>query len=352
MFGALIGAIPGIIGAVMQSNAEHDQNVMNWENLQFQKQNAQQQMDLATSGRTDVYGNKETYDPASKQWITTLTPEQKQITDALQRQQLESMTTDADRARALRAEQFARSQQAATDYGKARLDYLYGGPKSEGAYQDEAVQDALFAQQDQARQAGNQLATLAVRSGQSKDALAGIVNAVANQQGKGIGGALQQGKAAGSQKYAAETDVQNKKLDIMKYLQGVMDDVSGYTPQAYNTPAEVADLQKEQLSAISGALANQANQVGGAYKSLATSMGQSPDLTGLMDVLSKFDPSKLGGSTGNLTAPLVAPYGGGSTTDVTGTGVSDRTTNTGPYPRLRPGDYYGGQDILPMTYNF
>jgi len=336
MFGALIGAVPGIISAVLQMQAQHDANVINYENLQYQKQNAAQQYDLATSGRTDVYGNKEQYDPYTKQWKTVLTPEQQQITDALQRQQLLGLTEDANRARAVRARQDALSQQAAQDYQKARTDYLYNPPKSEGAYQDQAVTDQLFAQQDAARQAGNQLATLAVRSGQSKDALAGIVSAVANQMGKGIGTALQTGKAQGRQTFAGEQDIQNKKIDVMKYLQGVIGDVGAYKDQPFNTPADIAKLQGDQYTGISQALADAANQMSGAYKSLASSAGNSPDLSGIGDILSKFNPT---GSTGNI-ATSVQPLGTGVVPD-TSTPLSDRTTSV-PLPRLKPGDDTSG----------
>jgi hypothetical protein len=79
MFGALLGAIPGVIGAIMQGQAQQEQNYTNEENLQFQRENARKQYALATAGRTDAYGNKMTYNEALNQWDTQLTPQQKAI---------------------------------------------------------------------------------------------------------------------------------------------------------------------------------------------------------------------------------------------------------------------------------
>ena len=112
MFGALLGAIPGVIGAIMQGQAQQEQNYTNEENLQFQRENARKQYALATAGRTDAYGNKMTYNEALNQWDTQLTPQQKAIISAQQREQLYSMTEGTRRAHDLAARQEARGKEA------------------------------------------------------------------------------------------------------------------------------------------------------------------------------------------------------------------------------------------------
>jgi len=340
MIGAALGAIPGIIGAIMQMNAQKQANDISLMNLYQQRDNAQKQFDLATAGRTDVYGNKESFDPLTNQWKTTLTPQQQAITDAQQAEQLRSMTEDAQRARDLRARQEVRSKEAGQDYETIRNQYLYNPPKSEGAYQDEAVTDALFAQQDQAREAGKNLATLAVRSGQSSDALAGIVNAVAQQMGKGVGGALQQGKAQGRQTAQQEQGIQTQRANLMKEFASIMDDIGGYNKEAFNTPADMAALQKEQVNNISSALANQSNQLSSAYGSLARTAGQYPDLSGIAQYLSKFGDALDTSKGGTLNAPYVQP-GVGSSSVVgsdTSTPMSDRIAGVRTYGGSSPSD--------------
>ena len=66
------------------------QNMMNSssiaaQNLAFQRQQAQKQERLSEATRTDSYGNKQYYDPATNTWKTQLSPMQQAIQDAGQR---------------------------------------------------------------------------------------------------------------------------------------------------------------------------------------------------------------------------------------------------------------------------
>src|SRR5436190_20276420 len=100
--------------------------------LEFQKQNAAQQLQFAKAGRTDAYGNRTTFDDALNQWITQLTPEQQSLVSAGEREQRLGLTTDAARNRAIREAQFNRGRQADEDFQQARAGYLYSPRKSEG----------------------------------------------------------------------------------------------------------------------------------------------------------------------------------------------------------------------------
>jgi hypothetical protein len=207
----------------------------------------------------------------------------------------------------LRRRQEERSKEAGTEYETLLSQYRNNPPKSEGAYSDEFTKDALFAMQDRTRKAGNDLASLAVRSGRDPKALGGIIDAVANQEAAGMGDATIAGKQAGRQAHGAAEQMYQSKLEPLKLFAGLTDDIGGYTPERSTAGQDIMGMQRDMESAISQALANQGNQVGGAYGRLASAMGQSPSLDGIASALSNF---KLDGAgTGSFSAPIVGSGG-------------------------------------------
>jgi hypothetical protein len=177
-----------------------------------------------------------------------------------------------------------------------------------GAYTDEAVSDELRANAERTRGAGNQLATLAVRSGRDPSGLTGIMDAIANQQGGGLAQGIQKGKALGRQVYAGETQLHDAKLKGLDFFAGLADKINPTSMYPSNTPEALGNMQSGMLNAISGALSNESNQVGGAFRTLASSLGQSPDLSGIASALMKFPDS----TGSNIFAPASTGTTGGS----------------------------------------
>jgi hypothetical protein len=296
---------------------------MEWLGLQEQKRNAAEQMDLATASRKDAYGNEEKYNPYLHTWENLSTPQTKAILAAQQAEQEQSLTHDMPQARKLRDAQFARGEEAGREYETLLSQYRNNPPKSEGAYADEFTNDALFAMQDRARKAGSDLSTLAVRSGRDPKSLSSIVDAVANQEAAGMGDATIAGKQAGQLAHQGAEQAYRQKLDPLKLFAGLQDDLGGFTPERSTAGQDIMGMQRDMETAISQALSNRSNMLGGAYGRLANSLGQSPDLSGIANALSKFT---LDGSGSSFSAPIV---GSGGTGGVPIAGVGSGATGLG-----------------------
>src|SRR6185369_16088097 len=105
------------------------QNMMNSssiaaQNLAFQRQQAQKQERLSEATRTDSYGNKQYYDPATNTWKTQLSPMQQAIQDAGQTEQYLSLTEDGQRNRQPRKRQADAAENAVSPFNEAVQEYL------------------------------------------------------------------------------------------------------------------------------------------------------------------------------------------------------------------------------------
>lgn len=95
------------------------------------------QMRFGQAARTDAYGNVVRYDPVLNKWITELTPMQRQVTKAGEREQFMGLTEDAARNREARRRQEKIGKSAAQDYESQSAGFRYGGPPSESAIYDQ-----------------------------------------------------------------------------------------------------------------------------------------------------------------------------------------------------------------------
>lgn len=103
------------------------------ENLDFQKQNAADELKFAKAGRTDAYGNTSNFDDALNQWVTQLTPEQQKLVKGQEHEQLLSTTQDAAQNRNVRQNAYQRGIGANEDYNTARAGYQYDQPPSQAS---------------------------------------------------------------------------------------------------------------------------------------------------------------------------------------------------------------------------
>lgn len=307
-----IGALlAGIASALAQNAATQAQTNLGYQNLAFQKQNARDQRQLATAGRTDAYGNRVDFDDVLNEWITQLTPTQQQLLKAGEREQLLSLTEDAAQNRQLRRQQFARSQQAGDVYDKLLADFLYEEPPSEESIRGD-YQRLLGSEEERATREGAEvLGGQALRLGRGAD-IQSIIKNVAETLGRGAGQrAIAARTGAFGESQSRESAHLSEFLPALRQFAGIQDAVGQNAPIFSDVNQQVQGTQGEMLRAIASALGRESSQVGGALSDLADIYGNSAiDFggigSGLDSLFSKI--GKGGGVTGssvtNTTDPI------------------------------------------------
>lgn len=277
----MLGAVTGLVGAGLSAQAQQTANLINYMNLQFQKQNAAKQFRLSTAARGDAYGNKQRYDDILNEWIMSLTPTQNQIIKAGEKEQLLSLTEDARRNRAIKEQQRERGIDAGKDYHRVLASFRYGGPKSELAIRDELTNLLAGVTREKAGKNKTELIRAAMREGRGGDTAA-ILKAFDDDMGSSLAANMLQARQMGAQEYAQRTAQHTQNhLPVLQELQRLMDMGGDSQLRFSDTPQQLAGLQQQQFAGIASALQNEAGNVGGAYKNLAASMGKSPDLSGI-----------------------------------------------------------------------
>lgn len=281
MMGGMLGGIVGLVGAGLQYSAQQEANQVAWANLNFQKQQAGKQFRLSTAGRGDAYGNMQSYDPISNTWGVKLTPTQNQIIKAGETEQRKSLTEDATRNRILRHQQVDRSRVAAGDYNDALAGFQYNQPDSEPAIRDQIL-DALT---QGAQQANNQtkdaMMLQAVRLGRGGD-VPKIIKASDDDLGQRLGGLITQSRdlARGESQQRIQAHDQRYLPEIQAFDRIIQEANPAALQPFSNVPQQLSQLQQNQFAGMESALSSGANEVGGAYATLAKSLGQSPDFSG------------------------------------------------------------------------
>lgn len=157
---ALATALTGLLGA----GAAGASNDLAYAQLAESRRRAAEEERIATAGRTDAYGNRQRYNPATNTWETDLTPTQEEIVRAGETEQRRNLLEDAPRNRAIREALARYGKDAQGDYDKAYSDYKYGGPRSEDAIRGDL--EDLYASQavDRGRQGAAPLTAQLLRS--------------------------------------------------------------------------------------------------------------------------------------------------------------------------------------------
>lgn len=339
-----------LISGIAQAQTGAQANEIAWLNLQFQKDQADKQYDLATATRTDAYGNTVSYNKALKKWEIVLTPQQQQILGAGEKEQLLSLTEDAGRNRDVRRRAGARGAAAEEDYNDALMGYRYDQPKSQEADFGELSTLLAAGQESNANQAASQIGRQAIRMGKG-ESIPEIIKASDDYLGQHMPDYILQAREKARSEHAQDVQLHDAQyLPELSHFEQTENDVPGTTPIFSQAPGSTAATEQSMLSSIAGALAQGSAGVGGAYGALASSIANSaPHISGLsfngsfggegtkpnfMTVPpgnSIFDPS-----TGQVlfTAPVYGKGGGGA--GAGGMPMSDFDTAVAALSRLAP----------------
>jgi len=284
--GPLIGGITGLIGAMMQAQAQAQANQMNWRNLQFQQQQANKGNRLATATRTDAYGNKMSYDELLNEWINQLTPTQESILKAGEQEQYRTLTEDATRQREARRAQEGRSKEAGKEFDKALVGYRYDQPPSEGKAQADLVQSLLINRQKGLGEGLKALTGQAQRLGRGAD-IPKLLQQADQLFGESLEDVTLKGKQAGSALASSQrAEHENRYGGALDRFATLADRINPVTPRYSDAPTSQANVQEAMARAIQAAIGNSSANVGNAYTNLATGLARSPDLSGIASALS------------------------------------------------------------------
>lgn len=349
-----VSLISGIAG--MQANQQALQ--LERENLQFQKDQAKKQFDLATGKRTDAYGNTVGWNPITKEWETKLTDTQRGLVSAGEREQGLTLGEDAGRSRDVRRRQAERAGGAKDDFNTALMGYRYDQPDSEEASFSTIARLMAGANESRSKEVRNTLGRGALRLGRGGD-IDQIVKSSNDMLGQMLPDTLLAARAQARGEHQQDVAAHNAEyLPQLNYFQGVEDDVGGTQPLFSSAPQTQANTQNAMLQQIAQSIAQGSAGVGNAYRGVAGATANSgfrgsglsfsgsfggdtaPDKPGYMTVPpgnSIFDPS-----TGQVlyTAPAYNKSGTGYTSSGSGSsstaghGTTDYDTAMAAVSRL------------------
>lgn len=278
----MLGAITGLIGAGLQAKAQADAQQVAWANLNFQKSQARDNRRFASAARTDMYGNKNSYNDIMNEWETILTPTQKQIATAGENEQLRSLTEDAARNRRQRERNEKTALQAGDEFQTALAGYKYDAPASELATRDELERLMLTANKQSAKDNQGIIAREALRMGKGAD-LAKIIAKTDANLGQGMSDALIKARAGALQERG--TRMQQHQSEFLPKLQNFEQLMArggdGADLKFSNVGQELSAMQGSMAGAIQSAIQSGAQSIGNAYSGVAAAAGKSPDLSGV-----------------------------------------------------------------------
>lgn len=301
MMGGMLGAITGLIGAGLQASNQAAQIQQQWAALQFQKQQAAKQNRFAQAARTDAYGNKQSYDDILNEWIIALTPTQKQITQAGERENLLSLTEDAPRNRRQKQRAEQNALEAGKRYQQVLADFTYDQPKDERAIRDELEHTLMGGKTQAMKDQQGIIARQALRMGKGAD-LAKIIKATDDAYGEELPALMAKTRMGAMEERKNRINQHNQQyMPEMQMWQQIMQNGGGDAQIKFSdTPQALSAQQGQMAQSIQAAMQNEASSVGGAMNALGSAMGKSPDLSGVASAFSKM--GNAGGGTKGGTA--------------------------------------------------
>ena len=236
--------------------------------LDFQKRNAADMMRFAKAGRTDAFGNRTTFDDALNEWITQLTPEQKNLVLAGEREQRLGLTEDASRNRMVALRNYARGQRADDVLNREITAYDTTDP-NEGA-----IQNQISRLMTQARGTGERDFSRVLDRQQRRQS--GNVPVITRNDNSGDGAGEQYAQDALKARTAALGEVGQRQGQRAQRLSGATQNLApmasggSFTSQARlpTTAQDVGGREERMMQSIIQAQQAGAAGVGGAYSQL------------------------------------------------------------------------------------
>lgn len=289
VIGPIFGALASLAGAGLQFGAQQNANNINWMNLFETKRRNRETEKLAKASRRDAYGNLLKYTPGVG-WEIDTTPMTSAILGAQQKEELESLRTDAPRNRAAAERMDRRSQMGDDEFQKRFNEFRFRPRTTEAVETADATQTLLNARRKGLDEASAILGRQLMRTGGSSE-LAGVYKQANDQYAKSLEDAMLEGKRIGRQTFQEKegNDLQ-RFMSELGFLKNVADTTTTSpvaNPQIGNQLTGRADDALQQLVAAvqSGHGPSQA-----AHRQLADGLSRSYlDLSGVANLLGRLD---------------------------------------------------------------
>lgn len=284
----MLGGIVGLVGAGLQASSQAAQVNFEYAQLNWQKQRAREQDRFAQAGREDMFGNLTHYNEGLNKWMVDLSPDQTQIRDAGEKEQLLALTEDAPAARAIKRTIQQRAKDAREPYNKAALGYQYDQPKSEAALRSEL--STLMATNDMAKSKADQALIMrsALRMGQGARA-ADIIQATDQELGKNAPDRMLEARKQALQEHAM--GLQQHEIEWGTPMKVWGDIMAGGSEMPTVNKSNMNQMLDAMINQQSGQM-QQAHQAGtagvsSAMSALAKAVGQSPSLASAASAFGK-----------------------------------------------------------------
>lgn len=282
----MLGPLLGLAGAAAQSGWQGLGMAIQLQNMRNQQRNADRQYRFAGAGRTDAYGNKQSYDDLSNEWKILLSPTQERITKAGEREQLLSLTEDAERNRSIKKRAAERGKQAGKDYNEVLQGFRYDKPASEASIRGDLT-ELLAGQVETSSRKGNAEAIRqAIRQG-GPSQITSLTKATNDDIGAELPKLLLQAKQGAMQeKQGREQAFSSKYMPVMQQLAQMMDQGGDMPVRMSTTPDELRAQQGQQANLILQALQGGSQLESGAAQAAGKQAGASgPDLRALASMM-------------------------------------------------------------------
>lgn len=279
---AALGLLNSFMG---QSSA----NSLAQSNLQYQKQRDQEAQHMSQAARTDSYGNKQYYDPATNTWKTELTPMQKAIQTAGETEQYRGMTEDAQRNRDLRKRQATMSEDAVVPYNDAVERFTNLQPKSEQSINDRLQTLMIQADADRGKTNQADLIKQSLRMGKGANIPAIVKSTDDNLGASGSSAMLRAAEGARTQ-HQGDVQAHNSEfLPVIGKFQEIINNGGGGAAQRFSdVPAQMAAMQGNQASGMLQALTSGSSALNNASRTATAAAGKQVDFNPLIKALGAY----------------------------------------------------------------
>lgn len=295
MIGPLLAALTAAGGMAMQQGAQDNQNNLNWQSLFETKRGNRKAESLARATRRDAYGNELEYIEGVG-WVPNLTDITKQILSAEQKERRSNLTEDAPRNRAAAVRKDKRSQAASKDFEKAYNEYKYRPRRSEAEYKGKATTDLLNTRRKGLDEAAALLARQLMRTGGSSE-LAGIYKQADDAYANSLGEAMFKGEQIGAERFNRDSNSDALRgQNEAGFYKGIADDTTTSPVNFSGFNEQIGAMGSAGQRELMQAIRNSQGATSESMARLAQGYGNSPDMSGLSNALSRLSFSA-GGST-------------------------------------------------------
>ena len=286
-FAAAATAGTALLQLMMDAQARQQQQAIAQANLNFQRQQAAQQFQLATANRTDQFGNVQRYTPGIG-FEFDLTPTSEAISGAQQQEQLRALTEDAQRNREASQRQDRRAR-AADPIFSAMLNRFESTPQPNREATTSDLQGKIFrAREEGVNKARDALAMVAARAGEGRQ-FGSILDSSEDLLRKMFDTSQLEAETTGREFHQQDLGNRAGSLQEIMHL-ATLAGRSGDVPlNAFTGNAGIGSTggQNSMLDAMLQAMRSGGSNVGSASQTLAKIAGNSLDVTQLGNVLAQ-----------------------------------------------------------------